>query len=104
MSVKGSQAGLISVIIPNRNGARTLRQCLSAALQSDYPHFEIIVVDDASQDQSTAIVGDYPCRLIELPHHSGAAAARNMGARHSRGGTLFFTDADIFTIGDFLCF
>jgi len=85
---------LISIIIPCHNSAHTIGVCLQAILQSDYPHYEIIVVDDCSTDNTRHIIGDYPCRLIALPQHRGAGYARNVGARASRGNILFFTDAD----------
>ena len=85
---------LISLIIPNRNGAATLARCLRAALASRYPRFEVIVVDDASADNSVAVIRRYPCRLVQLECHGGAARARNVGAAHARGQILFFTDAD----------
>ena len=85
---------LISVIIPNRNGAATIGKCLAAALASRHDNFEVIVVDDGSEDDSVEIIKGFPCRLIRLAQHGGAAKARNTGARHSRGDVLFFTDAD----------
>lgn len=84
----------ISVVIPNHNGERTIGRCLKAALASEYANLEIIVVDDCSSDNSTAIIEQYPCRLIPLPEHSGASRARNVGAENSRGDVLFFIDAD----------
>lgn len=85
---------LVSVIIPNRNGSATIGKCLEAALASRHENFEVIVVDDASQDESVSIVARYPCTLVRLPHHVGAGMARNVGAQHSRGRIFFFTDAD----------
>lgn len=85
---------LVSVIIPNRNGAATIGKCLAAAGASDHRNFEIIVVDDASEDNSIEAIEHYPCRLVRLHKHGGAARARNAGAKHSRGRILFFTDAD----------
>jgi glycosyltransferase involved in cell wall biosynthesis len=84
----------ITVIIPNYNGESTLEDCLSAVYASCYDNFEVIVVDDCSQDQSVDIIKRFPCRLIELSRHSGASAARNAGARVSQGAFLFFTDSD----------
>ena len=84
----------ISVIIPNRNGAAMIGKCLAAALASRYDNFEMIVVDDGSEDDSVEIIGRYPCRLVRLERHGGAAMARNAGAREARGSILFFTDAD----------
>lgn len=85
---------LVSVVIPNRNGAATIGQCLEAAFASRHDRFEVIVVDDCSTDGSVAVIGRYPCRLARLGHHGGAARARNVGAAHARGEILFFTDAD----------
>jgi glycosyltransferase involved in cell wall biosynthesis len=85
---------LISVIIPNRNGAASIGECLAAAQASHHGNFEIIVVDDSSEDNSIEVIERYPCRLVRLRQHGGAAQARNAGANHSRGGILFFTDAD----------
>ena len=85
---------MISVIIPNRNGATTIGKCLAAAKASHHSDFEIIVVDDNSNDNSIEVIERYPCKLVRLRQHEGAARARNAGASHSRGRILFFTDAD----------
>jgi glycosyltransferase involved in cell wall biosynthesis len=87
-------APLISVIIPNHNGEKTIGLCLEAAFSSHHNNFEVIVVDDCSSDSSTSIIDQYPCRLIRLPEHGGASKARNTGAQNSRGEVLFFIDAD----------
>ncbi len=84
----------VSVIVPNHNGSASLARCLTAALVSRHPRFEVIVVDDDSQDDSLEVIRRFPCRLMRLPRRVGAAAARNAGARHARGEILFFTDAD----------
>lgn len=85
---------LISVIIPCHNNAETIGACLSAVYDSDYPHYEVIVVDDHSSDESRNIIREYPCQLISLSQHQGAGYARNAGAKASNGDILFFTDAD----------
>jgi glycosyltransferase involved in cell wall biosynthesis len=85
---------LISVIIPNRNNSATIGRCLKALFASHHDRFEVIVVDDCSDDDSTGIIRAFPCNLVRLRTHQGAAHARNMGALHSRGRILFFIDAD----------
>ena len=85
---------LVSVIIPNRNRANTIGKCLAAAHESHHVDFEIIVVDDASEDNSIEVIERYSCKLVRMERHVGAAQARNAGASHSRGRMLFFTDAD----------
>ena len=93
---------LVSVIIPNYNGGNTIGKCLEAALASRHGNFEVIVVDDDSRDNSLAIIAQYPCRLVRLAQHGGAAVARNTGVQHARGEMLFFTDADCLMQGDTL--
>ncbi|MBI4317622.1 MAG: glycosyltransferase family 2 protein [Chloroflexi bacterium] len=90
----------MSVIIPVHNGEQTLEECLRAVFQSDYPRFEVIVVDDRSTDRSTAIAGEFPCHLVRSERRGGAAEARNVGARKSQGEVLFFTDCDVFVQHD----
>lgn len=85
---------LVSIIIPNRNGANTIGTCLAAAQASQHGNFEIIVVDDGSEDNSIEVIERYPCKLVRLRQHGGAAQARNAGVSCSRGRILFFTDAD----------
>ncbi len=84
----------ISVIIPNRNGSTTLEACLESVFSSDYSNFEVIVVDDASEDSSVEIIKRYPCKLIKLEKQLGPSVARNVGAEHASGEVLLFIDAD----------
>lgn len=93
---------VLSVIIPNRNGGATIDQCLGAVFASRHQEFEVIVVDDCSSDDSVARIEAYPCRLVRLEQHGGAAKARNAGAAASRGEILFFLDADCLTTPDTL--
>ena len=97
-----SNAEMISIIIPMRDAEATIGKCLTAAHALDDARYEVIVVDDASEDASAALIRNFPCRLIRLDTHSGAARARNLGARHSTGGILFFTDADCIIATDVL--
>jgi glycosyltransferase involved in cell wall biosynthesis len=85
---------VISIVIPVRDGARTLDACLAAACAEAGSGGEVVVVDDGSTDASTAIAARHPCRIVRLPTPRGAAAARNAGARAARGEILFFIDAD----------
>ncbi len=84
----------ISIVIPNYNNAATIGKCLKAAFTSRYKNFEVIVVDDKSEDDSVDIIKQFPSKLISLEEHGGASKARNVGAQNSRGETIFFTDAD----------
>ncbi len=85
---------LISIIIPNYNGEKTIGRCLDAVFAGSNERREVIVVDDCSEDRSVEIIRKYPCQLIALKNHAGASGARNAGAFSSRGDVLFFIDAD----------
>lgn len=74
--------------------AATIGLCLEAAFSSDYKNFEVVVVDDHSDDTSVEIIKNYPCKLICLESRSGTSIARNTGARNSSGEFIFFIDAD----------
>jgi glycosyltransferase involved in cell wall biosynthesis len=85
----------LSVIIPVYNNPQDLRECLSALIASSCPGSEIIVVDDASTDDTPSVAAQMGVRVLRLAKNSGPAAARNYGARHALGDILFFVDADV---------
>ncbi|MFV2018671.1 glycosyltransferase family 2 protein [Micromonospora sp. LOL_023] len=84
----------VSVVIPAYNSERTLHACLSAVYAQTLPPVEVIVVDDASTDQTREIARQFPVRLLQTPVNSGPAAARNRGIKASTGELIFFVDAD----------
>ncbi|RJQ53104.1 MAG: glycosyltransferase family 2 protein [Nitrospiraceae bacterium] len=84
----------ISLVIPNYNRADTIGTCLEAAFSSEYGNFEVVVVDDKSEDNSVEVIKRFPCRLISLERHSGTSRARNIGAQKSSGEFIFFIDSD----------
>ena len=84
----------ISIVIPNYNMASTVGKCLEAAFASKYGNFEVVVVDDCSDDNSIDVIEKYPCKLIRLKERSGTSIARNAGANNSSGDIVFFIDAD----------
>jgi GT2 family glycosyltransferase len=85
----------ISIVVPVYNNARDLYECLSALRASPCPGSEIIVVDDASNDDTSSLATQMGARVLRLSKNSGPAAARNHGARHAQGEMLFFIDADV---------
>lgn len=90
-----SQSICISVIVPVYNMPQDLRECLSALVASSFPGSEIIVVDDASNDETPSVAARMGVRVLRLAKNAGPGAARNYGARHAWGDILFFVDADI---------
>jgi len=85
----------ISVVIPNHNGGQTLGECLEAVYKTGYPGLEVILVDDASNDDSLKIAGRFPVRVIRHEKCRGAAAARNSGAAAVGGEIVLFIDSDV---------
>ncbi|GCC11601.1 poly-beta-1,6-N-acetyl-D-glucosamine synthase [archaeon] len=84
----------ISIVIPCRNSKDTLRQCLKAAFSSDYDSYEVIVVDDGSEDDSIKIARTYPVKLIDLGEHRGVSETRNTGVDVAEGEVILFIDSD----------
>ncbi len=85
----------VSVIVPAYNAHATLPLCLAALSQQDYPRdrYEVIVVDDGSQDDTAALARAAGVHVISQPN-AGPAAARNAGAALAQSELLLFTDAD----------
>lgn len=84
-----------SVVIPNRNGGKTLDDVLRAVFAAGPPPFEVIVVDDSSTDGSLEIARRYPVALIAQDACRGASSARNAGAAAARGNVIVFIDNDV---------
>ena len=85
-----------SVIIPVFNGARTLARAIDSVLNQSALAHEIIVVDDASSDDTPEIAKAYggKIRSLRFERNQGVSAARNHGARAATGSWLAFLDAD----------
>ncbi len=84
-----------SVIIPCRNAAATIADAVSTALDQNVSPLEVIVVDDASTDDSARIAGAAGATVIRLPQRSNAGGARNRGMEAARGEVIAFVDADV---------
>jgi O-antigen biosynthesis protein len=85
----------ISVVVCTYNGAATIDDCLQGLVQLDYPAYEIIVVDDGSQDNTADLVRKYPVTLISTPNQ-GLSSARNTGLRHAQGEIVAYIDDDAY--------
>ena len=94
---------MVSVIVPVRNAAQDLAECLTSILATEDCPFEIIVVDDASTDDSAEVAKEKGARVVCLDQRSGPAIARNRGAAEAQGEFLLFIDADVLVCPDTLC-
>lgn len=87
---------LVSIIINNYNYDRFLNEAIESALNQTYPYIEVIVVDDASTDNSREAIARYGDRIVKVlrPTNGKQAAALNDGFAISRGEIVIFLDAD----------
>ncbi|HUW88540.1 MAG TPA: glycosyltransferase family A protein [Candidatus Paceibacterota bacterium] len=86
---------LVSIVIPNYNGALFLEDAVSSALEQDYPNKEIIVVDDGSSDNSVELLKAFSQEIVLIEtKNRGASAARNAGILAARGEYVAFLDSD----------
>lgn len=88
----------LSIIIPVYNSSKFLRECLDSILKQDSYEYEIICVDDGSEDNSLDILHEYEKLFynykIIKQEHRGLAAARNNGIKVSCGEYIYFVDSD----------
>jgi hypothetical protein len=85
-----------SVIIVNYNGKHLLHDCLTAVLSQAYDRFEVIVVDNASTDDSAGYLEtNFPAvTLVRLPANAGFAGGNNEGVRHAQGDLIVLLNND----------
>ena len=86
----------VTVIIPVRNRPGEIAACLQSLSQLDYPRekMEIIVIDDASDDNTPDVVSTFPAQLISLKERRQASFCRNLAAKRAQGEILAFLDSD----------
>lgn len=86
----------IAVVIPAYNYAQYLPACIESVLAQTFEPAEIVVVDDASTDDTPEVVRGYEGRVRYVRHdrNSGLSASRNTGVRHTSADLITFLDAD----------
>lgn len=87
----------ISVIIPVYNAADTIQNAIESVLGQSYANFELILIDDASQDnweETLKEVSDPKVIFLKHGKNQGAAAARNTGIQNAKGEYIAFLDSD----------
>jgi GT2 family glycosyltransferase len=97
---------LASVIVVCWNSAAVLGRCLSQLLAQDHANYEIIVVDDGSEDDTLEVAEHFSARgdvkIVRSPRNRGCPHARNLGIDRSEGEVVAFVDADGFAAPDWL--
>jgi glycosyltransferase involved in cell wall biosynthesis len=99
----GPQAPKVSIIVPAKDEAANIENCLNSLLAQDYPDYEVLVVDDRSEDDTAAIAERVAARnprvrvirVRALPEGwTGKTHALHVAERSARGEWLLFIDAD----------
>jgi len=96
--------GLVSVIIVTWNSAPFLRRCLAALAAQTYPEIELIHIDNASSDDSAAVVREFASDAKQVINDTnrGFSAAVNQGVRVARGEFVFLLNPDAFLEPDYV--
>ena len=90
----------ISVVIPCHNAASTISECLRAVFASTFKDFEVIVVDDASNDNSVSLGRQFNCTMLQQSENHGPSFCRNLGVDQAQGGVVLLIDADVLIAAD----
>ncbi len=89
----------VSIIIPMYNAEKYITDCLNSVFNQTYPNYEVIVIDDNSQDQSVSLVQTFQTQhdnliLLRNDTNYGVATTRNLGIQQATGQWIAFLDAD----------
>lgn len=88
---------LVSIIMPNYNGAKYLPETINSVLAQTYTNWELLFVDDCSTDNSLEIIRSYKdsrIKILQNDKNSGAAVSRNYALREAKGKWIAFLDSD----------
>jgi GT2 family glycosyltransferase len=95
----GRAKAFVSVVILSFNAKKFIKPCVRSVLSSEYPHFEVIVVDNASTDGSFEVLlaewsKDARVKIIQNRRNIGFAAGNNVGFKASQGEIVVFLNVD----------
>ena len=91
---------LVSIIMPMHNSARYVGEAITSVISQTYPHWELLVIEDASNDNSCDIVREYQhqdsrIQLLFNDQHTGRPSSpRNLGVSQAKGRYIAFLDSD----------
>jgi len=91
----------VSVVLIAHNITEKIDSSLNSVLNQDFVDYEVVVVDDGSTDNTAEKVKRYPVTLVRQKNE-GVPAARNAGARVSKGDVIIFLDGDCVVQSDFI--
>ena len=90
---------LVSIITPSFNSSQFINECINSVIIQTYNNWEMIIVDDCSQDDSVNIISDMAVKdkrlnLITCDQNIGPSEARNIALKHAKGRYIAFLDSD----------
>ena len=89
------ESPLVSIILPTFNRADVISRAIESVINQTYSNYELIIVDDGSSDNTSAIVSKYTSGVKYIKQlNSGVSSARNTGIRSSSGKYIAFIDSD----------
>ncbi|HXW12317.1 MAG TPA: glycosyltransferase family A protein [Nitrososphaeraceae archaeon] len=88
-----TDTGLVSIVIPTKDSGRTLQRCLDSIMTQTYQHFEILIVDKRSTDDTISIAGQFKVRIFSLDVER--TTAKNFATRKANGTYVLFLDSDM---------
>lgn len=98
---------MISIVVPVYNGEKYIEDCLKSILFQTYTDWELLLIDNASTDNSLQMCRDYAVRdervqVLHQHHNMGVSVARNLGIEKARGEFITFIDIDDWIEPDYL--
>ncbi len=100
---EGAATPLISILVVNFNGARFLTDLFASLQKLTYPHYEVVLVDNASSDESISIINKYPwVKLVRSEKNLGFAGGNNLGLKHCFGDFVCLLNNDMVVHPEFL--
>lgn len=92
-----SDMPLVTVIMPVYNREKIVQRAISSVIQQSYQNYELIIIDDSSDDNTLRIISQYEndkIKIISLSKNCGVSNARNVGLEHSQGEYIAYLDSD----------
>lgn len=100
--VELAAAPKMSVIVCTYRGSATLVECLDSLVALEYPNYEVILVNDGSDERVSELTSTYDSIREIAIDHQGLSAARNIGAKEASGDVFVYTDDDCIAEPDWL--
>src|SRR5688572_8916034 len=97
MATNSSTTPLVSIILATYNRAQLIGESISSVLNQTYGNWELIIVDDGSDDQTAEVVKELHeprVKYFYVPHTGMLGAVRNLGIRKAKGEFIAFQDSD----------